>query len=385
MADALPVVRLRVGGARGHLHFFRKMVDRAEGNAPAGSLVEVRDRDGAFLGRGIYNPRSNIAVRLLSNREDEPSGEELIRARLRSAVALRHDVLRLPAVTDAYRLVHAEGDGLSGLIVDRLGPVLSIELFSLGMHRLLETVKAELLAVFPGSKFSVRADAEIAEIEGFRIPAPEAIEGVTVKEHGAEFRVDFARGHKTGFFCDQRDHRAAVGRLAAGRSVLDLCTYTGGFAVQAARGGASRVSAVDLDEKALETARQNGRLNRVKIDFRHADLFNYLKQSKETWDLVILDPPKLVRDREEILKARRGYHDMNALAMRATAPGGILVTCSCSGLVSEEEFLGIVRAAAETAGRTYQIYSVGGAGPDHPVSTLFPEGRYLKTVFGRVL
>ena len=153
----------------------------------------------------------------------------------------------------------------------------------------------------------------------------------------------------------------------------------------AAKAGAKRVVGVDLDEKALDLARQNARLNKVKVDFLHADLFNYLRQSKEKFGFVVLDPPKLARDVEDLPKARRTYHDMNGMAMKAVEPGGLLLSCSCSGRVSEEEFLGILRAAAQTVGRTLQIFWVGGAGPDHPVSSLYPEGRYLKAVFSRVL
>jgi len=379
-----PTVRLRVGGARGHLHFFRKMVHTPEIPIDPGALVDVLDRDGSFVGRGFYNPRSNITVRLLTTDASQGSAEEFIRARLRDAVALRHDLLKLPSVSDAYRVCHSEGDGLSGLVVDRYGPVLSIEIFSRGFLKLLDRVKAWLLELYPGSTFCVRADDTAARLEGFNPPPPETPEGVIIREHGIGFRVDFERGHKTGFFCDQRDNRAAAGRMAAGRNVLDLCTYSGGFALSAAKGGARRVVGVDMDEKALEVARQNARLNKVKVDFLHADLFNYLRQSKEKFGLIVLDPPKLARDEEDLPKARRTYHDMNAMAMKAAEPGGLLMSCSCSGRVSEEEFLQIVRGAAQTAGRTLQMFWVGGAGPDHPVSSLYPEGRYLKAVFARV-
>ena len=385
MTAPRPAVRLRVGGARGHLHFYRKMVRPPDTDIDPGALVDVLDRDGSFVGRGFYNPRSNITVRLLTTDASQGSAEEFIRARLRDAVALRHDLLKIPSSSDAFRVCHSEGDGLSGLVVDRYGPVLSIEIFSRGFLKLLDRVKAWLLELYPGSKFCVRADETAARLEGFNPPTPETPEGVIIREHGIEFRVDFERGHKTGFFCDQRDNRVAAGRMAAGRNALDLCTYSGGFALSAAKGGARRVVGVDMDEKALEVARQNARLNKVKVDFLHADLFNYLRQSKEKFGLIVLDPPKLARDEEDLPKARRTYHDMNAMAMKAVEPGGILLSCSCSGRVQEEEFLQILRAAAQTAGRTLQIFQVGGAGPDHPVSSLYPEGRYLKAVFSRVL
>ncbi len=378
---ALPKVQLKVRDVRGHLTFYRKMVRIPDDRIDPGTLVEVVDPDGAFVGRGFYNPLSQIAVRILSwNQTDE----DFLGARLAEAARFRIDTLKLPHVTNAYRLCHAEGDGLSGLIVDRYDKLVSVELFSRGYFVLLDRVRAKLTELIPGATVHVRADEEIQRLEGFRLPAQTAPPQVVVKEFDVEYRVDAAGGHKTGFFCDQRDNRKSVRELAAGRDVLDLCTYTGGFALNAAKGGARRVTGVDLDEQALETARQNARLNRVKIDFLHADLFNYLRQTKETFDVVVLDPPKMARDREEMSKARRGYRDMNALAMKVVRPGGFLISCSCSGLVSEEEFLRTLHDASVIAQRELATFRIAGAGADHPVSSLYPEGRYLKVVFSRV-
>lgn len=363
-----PAVHLRVAGSRRHLHFFRKMVKKPETPIEPGSIVDVFDRSGTPLGCGFYNPRSEIALRMLG-----PSEEGLLERRVRDAVAFRDS---LGIESDAYRVCHAEGDGLPGLVVDRYGPVHSIELFSLGMYRQLLLLRA----LFPNAW--ARADERTQELEGFRMEPEDPPRPVVVTEGGVKFRIDFASGHKTGFFCDQRENRRAVARLAKGKSVLDLCCYTGGFAVAAAVGGASRVLGVDLDEEALDTARANARLNGVKADFRHANVFDHLRGSTETWDVVVLDPPKMARHRGELAKARRGYFDMNRLAARAVRPGGILVTCSCTGLVSEEEFLAIVREACE---RELRIFRVAGAGPDHPVSSFYPEGRYLKVVFARVV
>jgi len=369
----LPRVTLRIRNARGHLTFFRKMVRKPDDRIEAGALVDVHGPDGEFVGRGFYNPRSQVAVRILSwTPEDDVLG-----ARLRAAAAFRQS---LKLDTDAYRVCHAEGDGLSGLVVDRYAGVVSVEIFSRGWFLMLDRLRA----FFADATLHVAADDEIQRIEGFRLPAAPPPQGVVVREHGIEFRVDFATGHKTGFFCDQRDNRQAVRALADGRDVLDLCCYTGGFALNALRGGARRVSGVDLDEKALEVARQNARLNRMKADFLHADLFNYLRQTKEKFDVVVLDPPKMARDREELPRAARAYRDMNQLALGALRPDGVLVSCSCSGLVGEEEFLGILRDASRSAGRELRAFRIAGAGPDHPVSSLHPEGRYLKAVFSRV-
>jgi 23S rRNA (cytosine1962-C5)-methyltransferase len=363
-----PAIRLRVPGDRKHLFFFRKMVVKPERFIEAGAIVDVVDRAGAPVGCGFYNPKSEVAVRMLGQPEDN-----LIENRLRAAVAFRES-LKIDA--DAYRLCHSEGDGLSGLVIDRYGEVHSVEIFSLGMLKQVDVVKALLPNVF------VQADERTQTLEGFRLPASKPPEGVVIREHGVHYRVDFARGHKTGFFCDQRENRKMVAELARGKDLLDLCCYTGGFAVAAAKNGANRVVGVDMDEEALETARQNAKLNRVRVDFFHQDVFNYLKQSREKFDVVVLDPPKMTSDREEIPKAKRGYFDMNRLAARVVKPGGILVSCSCTGLVSEEVFVQIVQQACERELRTFRIT---GAGPDHPVSNLYPEGRYLKVVYSIVV
>jgi len=370
MPDAAPrpVIRLRVPGSRHHLFFFRKMVIKPETFIEAGTIVDVVDRGGATVGCGFYNPKSEIAVRMLGAPE-----ENLIEKRLETAVRFRES-LKIDA--DAYRVCHSEGDGLSGLVVDRYAGVHSIEIFSLGMLKQLDVLKK----FFPDAY--VQADARTQELEGFKLPASKPPEGVVIQEHGVQFRVDFARGHKTGFFCDQRENRQAVAELSRGKDLLDLCCYTGGFAVSAAKAGARRVVGIDMDEEALETARQNARLNKVKVDFFHQDVFNYLKQCREKFDVVVLDPPKMAREAEDLPKARRGYHDMNALASRVVKPGGVLVSCSCTGLVQPEEFLQIVQRASERELRTFRIT---GAGPDHPVSSLYPEGRYLKVLYSLVV
>ncbi len=363
-----PRIDLRVPGSRRHLFFFRKMVKRPSAPVTPGALVDVYDRSGACLGCGFWNPRSEIAVRMLG-----PAEDGLLERRLREAIAFR-EALRIDA--DAWRVCHAEGDGISGLVVDRYGPVHSIEIFSLGLLAQLDTVRR----VFPGAW--VHADERAQELEGFRMPASPPPESVVVREHGVRYGVDFVHGHKTGFFCDQRENRKAVADLSAGKDVLDLCCYTGGFALAAARAGARRVVGVDLDEHAIETAGRNAKLNRVAVEFLHQNLFDYLRHAKEEFDLVVLDPPKMARDRGELDRARRAYFDMNRLAPRVVRPGGILVSCSCSGLVSEEEFVRLVHQASERELRTFRI---AGAGPDHPVSSLYPEGRYLKAVFSRVV
>lgn len=380
-----PVVRLRVPGTRGHLFFFRKMVEYADRSVEPGTLVDVEDRTGAFAGTGFYNPDSEITIRLLSTRREE--SDDFIDERLRTAVALRHDLLKLPEVTEAYRAAHAEGDGLTGLILDRFGPVLVAQLWSRGWFVRREALRASLKKVFPNASVRFVADDRAMENEGFEMPDEPPPGPVVIAEHGAQFRVNFTTGHKTGFFCDQRDNRRAVAAMSAGKTVLDLCCYTGGFAVHAAKSGAKKVVGVDLDEDALETAKRNAKLNKVAVEWKHGDVFDILRAlpRPSEFDLVILDPAKLARNKLELGKARRAYYDMNRLAFGAVAKGGVLVTCSCSGLVPEAEFLEIVREAARSAEREYRVFRIAGAAPDHPVSTLYPEGRYLKAVFGVVV
>ena len=344
------------------------MVVKPEQFIVAGDVVDVVDRSGTLIGCGFYNPKSEVAIRMLGAVE-----EGFVEERLRRAVAFRES-LKIDA--DAYRVCHSEGDGLSGLIVDRYADVHTVELFSLGFFRQIDLIRS----FFP--KCFVRADERTQRLEGFRLEPQKPPEGVVVQEHGVRYRVDFTSGHKTGFFCDQRENRRRVAEMAMGKDVLDLCCYTGGFGVAAAHAGARRVTGVDLDEAALETARRNGRLNRGKVDFLHADLFNYLRQGREKFDVVILDPPKMAKERADLPKAIRAYSDMNALAARAVKPGGILVSCSCSGLVGAEEFLKIVQGAPAGELRTFRV---AGAGPDHPASSLYPEGRYLKAVYSVVV
>jgi 23S rRNA (cytosine1962-C5)-methyltransferase len=364
-----PVLRLRVPGSRRHLHFFRKMVVKPETFIEAGSLVDVIDRNNQPVGCGFYNPRSEIALRMLG-----PAEDGLLERRLREAVAFR-ETLGIDA--NAWRVCHAEGDGLPGLIIDRYADLHVVQLFSLGMLKQLDVIRK----FFP--RTHVTADERTQELEGFRLPAEKPPEGLVIREYGVEYRVDFARGHKTGFFCDQRENRREVAKLSRDKEVLDLCCYTGGFAVAAAKAGAKRVIGVDMDEEALETARRNAKLNRVKVEFYHQDIFNYLKQTKEKFDVVILDPPKMTNERDDLAKAKRGYFDMNRFAARVVKPGGILVSCSCTGLLQAEDFYQLVQNA--TMEREIRTFRIAGAGPDHPISSMYPEGRYLKVIYSVVI
>lgn len=365
------------------------MVEKPDTRLPPGSLVDIIDRDEQWVGRGFYNGHSRIALRLLTADPAEAVDDAFFARRLTRAIALRRDWLGLDAVTDSYRLVHSEGDELSGLVVDRFGSVVVLEFFSAGMYRVRGALQAGLASHFPESRFYWFAEEHVQKQESFDCRAPEPPTPEVIREHGLRFRVAPGSKHKTGFFLDQRDNRRALASFCGGRRVLDLCCNTGGFAVYAkALGGADEVVGVDLDEVVISLAKANANLNQARIRFVHADLFAWLRDvipNGQRFDVVVLDPSKQTRDREEIGLALKRYEDMNRLALRAVAPGGIFLTCSCTGLVSEEAFLDAVRRAAWQAGRTVQVLRVGGAAPDHPFLAHVDEGRYLKALFCRVL
>lgn len=418
------------------------MVASADRLARAGDLVNVYDKGGALLGRGLFNPKSQIAVRMLSWGRATVD-DTWWRGKIEEAVELRRRTIR-EAETDAYRLIHAEGDGLSGLIVERYADNLVFELFSLGMYE-RRWMLSEMLAMALGkptrmdrpdrvsAKWRVhyRADREIQRLEGFHVDehragaaasrssnrsgestsdagdeegeiAATSEEGVartdrvedgatatTIVEHGLRYRVDFGAGQKTGFFCDQRENRRRFAGMCEGATVLDVCCYTGGFGLCAKKlGGASEVTAVDLDEAAVATAHANANLNQERIDVVHSDAFIYMRQMiaiRRRFDAVVLDPPKLATSREAVPEAMRKYNDLNMLAMQCTKPGGVLLTCSCSGLVSRDDFMNTVHVAGRRAARTLQVFHFSGAGPDHPIMTNCPESGYLKAAWLRVM
>jgi 23S rRNA (cytosine1962-C5)-methyltransferase len=386
-AANLPVIRLKIARRSAHPWIFQKMVEKPAGRLPGGSVVDIVDREGQWAGRGFYNGHSRIALRLLTTDPAEDVDEAFFARRIARAVALRRQWLSLDAVTDAYRLVHSEGDNLSGLVVDRFGSTLVLELFAAGMYRFRSAIQAALGTHYPDSRFYWFAEEHVQKQESFDCRAPEPPPPGIIVEHGVRFRVEPGSRHKTGFFLDQRDNRLALAGFCSGKRVLDLCCNTGGFAVYAkVRGKAEEVVGVDVDEEVIALAKQNANLNQARVRFVQADLFAWLREvlpSGQRFDVVVLDPAKQTRDREEVGLALKRYLDMNRLALQAVAPGGIFLTCSCTGLVSEDAFLETVRRAAWQAGRTLQVLRVAGAGADHPFLLHAPEGRYLKAIFCR--
>jgi 23S rRNA (cytosine1962-C5)-methyltransferase len=397
--DELKAVRVRSLGWSPFV--YRKRMVSADDGIEPGELVRIDDEAGRPIGFGFFNPLAELALRVLT-RGPKPPGPEWWQTKLTKSLALRRDLLRLDDVTDACRLIHAEGDGLSGLVVDRFRDVLSIESFGIGMDRRAQALAELLLPMTGAAHWRAEPSPRMADLErcvGVVRASTGCPASVDIREFGTRFRVRFEEGHKTGFFCDQRDNRRRLASYCTGRRVLDVCCYTGGFAVQAKRlGQAEEVTAVDLDERAVALAKENANLNQLRIQVVHADAFAYMRdmlRGGKRYDVVVLDPPKLVGDRMELDEGKAKLFDLNRLAMALVEPGGMLLSCCCAGLVSDDEFNQLILSAARrtvsdpadepTEGRRVQILDRSGASADHPVADNCPESAYLKAVWLRVL
>jgi len=357
------------------------------GDPAPGAEVDVRGPDGELLGRGLYNPASQIRVRLYTA-HDEPLDEAFFALRVQRAVALRSTLLDLGDPAGACRLVFSEGDELSGLTVDRYGRHLVVILTGLGIAGRLDSILDALEESVRPESITLRTEKGVGEEEGLRIqdgplrgtlPA----EPVVIEEGALRFAVDLRTGQKTGFYLDQRVNRARVAVYAAGRSVADVCTYTGGFAIASAKAGAGSLVAIDASAGALELAARNAELNGVgdRVETKRADAFGWLLEqadSGRSFDMIVLDPPRFARSRAGLKSALQGYQRLNRLALDCLAPGGVLATFSCSGRVAAEEFQDAVARSATTGGRSLRILERLAQAPDHPVSTACPQGAYLK-------
>ena len=370
-------------------------IDRVEGEPADGDVVDLQTHDGQFVARGLWNSQSRLRVRLYAFGTPVPLDDALWRSRLAAAVALRKS-LGFDDPAGGCRLVNSEGDDLSGLIVDRYGDYLAVQVTALAMERRLETIGDALESLVAPRGILLRgAERGLSKLEGLHLPdrvlrGTEPAGPVFVVEHGLRFGVDLAEGQKTGFYLDQRDNRRAAAVYARGRRVLDMFSYSGGFALACAVAGrAASVLAVDTSAKATALIEANAALNGVaNVTAETADAFERLDSlatAGETFGMVVLDPPKFARSRASLDDALRAYHRINRVACDLLEPGGILVTCSCSGSVSREDFLQMLAGVAQRAGRTLQLLEVRGAAADHPVSASCLEGEYLKCVIARVV
>jgi len=380
---------------RHHPWVFSGALGRLEGPVADGGTVEVFAFEGEWLARGYLNRRSQILVRLLTWDPGEAVDEGFWRRRLERAWQARR-ALGLEAHTTAYRVVFAESDGLPGLIVDRYNDFLVLQSLTLGIERWKPVLVSLLQELLRPRGIYERSDVEVREKEGLPprcgVLAGEAPpDRLIITEHGHRFYVDLARGHKTGFYLDQRENRRrAAAYLAGAEEVLNAFAYTGAFAVYALAAGARRVVNVDTSAEALRMAAENIRLNGLdpeRVEHVEGDAFRVLRRfvaMGRRFDGVILDPPKFAHSQAHLERAARGYKDINLQALRLIRPGGVLITFSCSGLVSPELFQKIVFAAAEDAGREVQILEKLSHPPDHPIHLAFPESEYLKGLIARV-
>ena len=378
-----------------HPWVFSGAIARVEGAPAPGDIVDVLDAQGNWLARGYYNPRSQIVVRLLAWDAAEAIDDAFWRGRLTAAADMRSS-LGVPRETNAYRLAFAESDGLPGLIVDRYSDWLVVQFLTAGVEMRRDVLLDLLGDLFSPSGIVERSDVAVRRQEGLSLRSGPARgdappEEIVIEEHGHRFPVSLLAGQKTGFYLDQRDNRQRVATYAAGRTVLNAFSFTGAFGIYALAAGAHHVTNVDTSLEALQGSEQALRLNGLDPD-RQAeavlgDVFQVLRGFREEgrkFDLVILDPPKFAARRSEVPGATRGYKDINWLALQLLAPGGILATFSCSGLVSPELFQKVVFGAGVDAGRDVQMLERLWQARDHPVLLSFPESAYLKGVLARI-
>ena len=385
--DRYPRILLKPGRdaslTRGHPWVFSGAVAGAEGHLEPGDIVVALAHERQPLALGFYNPTSDIAFRLLTGDTTQAIDYTFWRKRIQQAMSLREKVL--PAGTTAYRLINAEGDWMPGFIVDKYANYLALSIETAGMEKHREAVVKILseeikpLGIYERSEGRARQLESLDDHRGvvYGERPPETIE---ITEDHLEFKVDIISGQKTGFFLDQRTNRKITERLSNQANILNCFSYTGAFSVYCARGGARRVISVESSESANEIARWNLERNGFSLD-QHpvikADVFKYLRETNEIFDLIILDPPAFARAKKDMAKASRGYKDINLQAARTIKEGGILVTFSCSNYIGEALFEKIVLGALRDAGRSARLLQTMGAGPDHPTNLGHPEGHYL--------
>ena len=381
---------------RRHPWVFSKAIENVKGKVAPGAPVEIFSNDGRWLARGAWSPESQIRVRVWTFTRSEQIDTDFFVRRLSAAQQGRQELIAEQGLS-AYRLVAAESDGLPGIIIDRYNNFLVCQLLSAGAEYHKQQLFDALKELFPECSLYERSDVAVRKKEGLaerhgvvygELPPDEL---VIEENNGVKIIVDIKTGHKTGFYLDQRDNRAIAGRYAKGRKVLNCFCYTGAFGVYALRGGATEVVNVDVSEPALAIARRNAEVNALDLShaqFHKQDVFKLLRDCRERgekFDMIVLDPPKFAESKAQLDGACRGYKDINLLACQLLNPNGILLTFSCSGLMTSDLFQKIVADAALDAGREAQILERMSQAADHPISIAYPEGFYLKGLVVRVL
>lgn len=371
----------------GHPWVFLSDIDHADKNVHPGDTVSVCTKQGRFLAKAVYNPRSQIALRILSL-FDEPVDEAFIRNRVHRAV----DYRRKFADLQSCRLIHAEADGLPAIVVDSFGPVLSLQCLSFGMSKYQEIIVDALAEELSPLGIYERNDVPIRRLEGMEqstgVLYGEVPDQVEISENGIRMNVDVKRGQKTGYFLDQKENRAAIAPFVKDMKVLDCFTHTGSFALHAAHFGAREVIGVDISDFACDCARENARLNRLEnISFQAANAFDLLRnesESGERYDVIILDPPAFAKSKANVVSASKGYKEINLRAMKMIPDGGYLVSCSCSQHILNAMFKEIILQAALDARISLMQVEFRSQGRDHPTLPSAPETQYLKCGIYRI-
>ena len=394
MSIPYPTIRLKPGREasllRGHPWLFSGAIARIDPSLSPGAVATAVAADGKPVGLGFFNEKSDIAFRLLTQNPSVSIDRSFWKQRIESALSLRKRIV--PPATDAYRLINAEGDGMPGLVADRYADVLVMAIGTRGIENHREDILDLLVELTRPGTVLEKSEGKSRRREGLEdrigiADGADVPERIAILENGLKFEVDAVNGQKTGFFLDQRENRRIVGSISGSKQVLNAFAYTGAFSVYAAAGGADRVVTLDVSEKACEAAVRNLAINGFSAETHTvvaADVFTYLRQTDETFDLLILDPPAFAKTRADVERAARGYKDINLQAVRKLNPGGILATFSCSNHLDEELFKKIVLSAVRDCSRTGQILRILGAGPDHPVLLSHPEGKYLKGMLLRI-
>lgn len=374
---------------KGHLWVFSNEIDSHRSpleQFAAGDLVQVKSADGKVLGTAYINPQALICARLLSRKANLKCGVNFFKERLATALALREKLFTQPY----YRLVFGESDGLPGLVIDRFGPVLSLQITTAGIEQRKEFLITALVELLNPEAIVLKNDNSQRQLEGLNLeseiaygalPAP-----LIIEENGARFKIDILDGQKTGWFYDHRNSRAHLAGIAKNQRVLDLFSYTGAWGIPAAMAGASDVTCVDASEGALALARENARLNQVQdtMRFVRSDVFEFLKQARlenQLYDIIVLDPPALIKRKKDFKQGYEAYRRLNHLALQILAKNGILISASCSHHLSRENLHEILRSSGRHIDRHLVFFAAGGQGPDHPIDPAAPETEYLKTFF----
>ena len=374
---------------KGHQWIFSNEIDTQRSpldQFSAGDLVNVIGAGGKTLGSAYINPHTLICARLLSRKPDLKCGVNFFKSRLAAALALRDKLFERPF----YRLVFGESDGLPGLVIDRFGTVLSVQITTAGIETHKEALISALVELLSPEAIILKNDNDQRQLECLssenEIAYGDPPNPLIIEENNARFKIDILQGQKTGWFYDHRDSRSRCAKISAGRTVLDLFSYTGAWGILAAVAGAAEVTCVDASGAALELAADNAQLNRVdaKMQFIRNDVFEFLRQSREghrRYDIIVLDPPALIKRKKDFKQGFEAYRRLNHLALQILAPHGILVSASCSHHLNRENLHEILRSSSRHIDRHLIFFAGGGQGPDHPIHPAIPETEYLKTFF----